>query len=120
MECESSTSKILSLPSSDCSLRSANGMVFNVHRNKLTANSEIFEGMFALSHDDGEPIQLTENAEVLEGLLRFFYVDLYPPADDWSMEHLTDIAECAYKYAVVLICDVVHRILLTRHVARNG
>lgn len=107
-------SDVFDLPSSDLSLRSVDGIIFKVHRNKLTANSDIFEGMFESSHDDGHPIQLTERADILEGFLRFFYGDLYPVVDSWSLEFLTDMAECSYKYEVALIRDVIHRVMFIR------
>lgn len=108
------TSEVFDLPRSDISLRSVDSVIFKVHRGKLMAYSDVFEGMFESSHDDGEPIQLTEVAEVLEGFLRFFYSRLYPQLDDWTTEHLFNVASCSRKYEVRVVRDVIHRILLNR------
>lgn len=107
-------SDVFDLPKSDISLRSVDGTIFKVHRSKLAANSDVFEGMFEASHDDGQPIQLTENAEILEGFLRFFYSALYPALDKLTVEHLTSMALCSRKYEVFLVKDVIHGMLSIR------
>lgn len=108
-------SEIFNLPKSDISLRSGDGVLFKVHRNKLSALSIAFENMFEASYDDNSPVEVSENSQALQDFLRVFYSSLYPhDINEWELSRLLSLDAISRKYEVVTILKTISSILQVR------
>jgi len=89
-------------------VRSADGFVFQLHSVVLGVTTGAFPGLDA----EGEMVQLTEPANVLEILFAFLYPKRHPDLYGESFERLIAVAEAAGKYEVPSAADVCNERLL--------
>ncbi|OSD06940.1 hypothetical protein PYCCODRAFT_1474335 [Trametes coccinea BRFM310] len=92
-------SSLFNHESADIVVRSSDNVDFRLHKLTLSLASPVFEGMFGLpvqGSASGDPIEVTETASTLEGVLRFCY-----PLDPPTFSRFDDIRlvlDAARKY----------------------
>jgi len=89
-------------------VRSADGFIFQLHSIVLGVTTGAFPGLNA----EGEIVQLTEPANVLEILFAFLYPKTHPDLYGESFERLIAVAQAAGKYEVPSVADVCNERLL--------
>lgn len=85
-------------------LRTSDGVDFQAHKSVLSIASPVFEGMFSINqpasdlalHDKNPIIEISEQSEVIEALLRLCYPVQEP--DLSSVAKITPVVAAAYKY----------------------
>ena len=92
----------------DMEIRSADGFIFQLHSVVLGVATSAFPGL----DKEGEVVQLTEPANVLEILFAFLYPKAHPDLYGESFEMLMAVAEAAGKYEVHSAADVCNERLL--------
>jgi len=89
-------------------IRSADGFIFQLHSVVLGVATSAFPGL----DKEGEMVQLTEPADVLEILFAFLYPKAHPDLYGECFEMLMAVAEAAGKYEVHSAEDVCNERLL--------
>lgn len=96
----------------DVILRLSDGVDFRLYKVVLAKASPVFHGMFTLpdSHPTGDPqiVTMTEDADTLEGLVRFCYPVRRPPFK--SLDLLVSVISAATKYDMLDVrSDIIQR-----------
>ncbi|KAI0744117.1 hypothetical protein C8Q80DRAFT_1272703 [Daedaleopsis nitida] len=96
----------------DVILRSADGVDFRLYKVVLAKASPVFQGMFTLpdsrSTDGPQVVNMTEDANTLEGLVRFCYPVRRPPFK--SLDLLGSVISAATKYDMLEVrSDIIQR-----------
>lgn len=87
-------------------IRSSDGVTFNLHRSLLEANTGAFPGT---DLDADEEVDLEETSEVLEVLFEFVYPKRHPDLLEKESKLVLQLAEAVEKYEVfpaMLACCV--------------
>ncbi|KAF7354029.1 hypothetical protein MVEN_01089700 [Mycena venus] len=93
-------------PDADVTFRSADGVLFLVHRVNLQTHTEGFPpAEFAT---EGEICPLSESSETLEVLFEFIYPRRHPALDNMPFAKLAELAEAAEKYQVYSAMNICH------------
>ncbi|KAG6848355.1 hypothetical protein H0H93_000920 [Arthromyces matolae] len=85
-------------PDAEIVFKSADGVLFRIHKLNLTACSEGFTPPENSTFD--EIVPLTEDSATLERLFQFIYPQPQPELDDLDFGDLAQLAEAAEKYRV--------------------
>ncbi|KAJ7028538.1 hypothetical protein C8F04DRAFT_1265865 [Mycena alexandri] len=91
----------------DVTFKSADGVLFHVHRKNLEVCTEGFPPA-EISVTAGEISDLLETAETLELLFQFMYPERHPALDTTPFEILHPLAEAAEKYQVFPAMNICH------------
>ena len=89
----------------DLTLRTPDGVTFQVYSRILAVASPIFHDMFKIPQPDADKntsmpvVDISESSEVMDALLRFIYPIEDPPMKTLSM--LSDVLAAADKYNMV-------------------
>ncbi|KAF9565913.1 hypothetical protein CPC08DRAFT_704343 [Agrocybe pediades] len=82
----------------DVTIRSSDNVLFKLHRANLSVNTGAFPG--TEMNTQGEEVQLTESAEILELVFQFIYPRRHPTLQNLDFSKLLDVSEAVEKYEV--------------------
>ena len=99
---------IVNAKDADITFKSADGVLYHIHRKNLDCGAAGFPpAEFRSSKDDIVP--MTESSHILDLLFTFMYPTPTPDVEDLPFEILADVAEVAAKYQVfsaMTLCNI--------------
>jgi hypothetical protein len=93
-------------PNADLVFRSADGVLFRIHRVYLNGAAGAFPPDLIASPPGGEWVDLAETAATLELLFAFVYPRRHPTVDKLEIDVLVKLAEAGEKYEVFAAMNV--------------
>lgn len=93
------------------------GKEFKVHKNLLSAASEVFKTMFTCGLDETKNNSATEDCdpEIFEHFIKFIYTDIVPEDEMPEISH--DLYALAHRYGINALMEICMEFILAEEIA---